>query len=424
LLVGGGILFLGCDQVQGLLGIGGEEGGNNEVPDVPVAFRTYYVAASGNDTNGGTSEAPLQTIEAVLEKLAAGYTQEDRLEEEAGEIIIRGEVTASGTILIEGPGYPSIVLRGESGSGSTLTWSGEANTDYLLKITKGARITLDEDLTLTRTTRNGAMVYIGTDGAFTMNGGDIAGDSLIKGRGVYVDDGGAFTMNGGTISGNSASGNPAFNGGGGVYVCNGTFTMSGGTISGNTADYYGGGVCVGGDGAFTMNEGEGTISGNTADSGGGVYVLGGAFTMSGGTISDNTADLDGGGVCVGGGGAFTMDEGTISGNSASGGSVLNGGGGVYVLKGTFTMSGGTISDNKAGYGGGVYVYTLGKFLKNLGCIIYGVDGDTNTKNTANNKGHAVFVKYVDISDQKCDNTAGVNVLLDSGIASAYGGWDK
>jgi hypothetical protein len=180
---------LGCDHVQGLLGIGGEEGGNNEVPDVPpppVAFRTYYVATIGNGfpRNDGTSEAPFGRVGLALGKLKADYAKEDwpdkgEPNEGFGEIIIRGAVTASSAILIDGPNSPFIVLRGESGSGSTLKRSGTTATDYLLKITKGARITLEKELTLIRTAANEAMVYVGTYSAVTMNGGDIAGDSLV-----------------------------------------------------------------------------------------------------------------------------------------------------------------------------------------------------------------------------------------------------
>jgi hypothetical protein len=84
------------------------------------------------------------------------------------------------------------------------------------------------------------------------------------------------------ITGNSTSVD-----GGGVSVT-GTFTMNGGEISGNTA-YGGGGVYVGSIGTFTMNDGE--ISGNTASyGGGGVFIRdfsgtgNPSFTKIGGTI--------------------------------------------------------------------------------------------------------------------------------------------
>ena len=80
-------------------------------------------------------------------------------------------------------------------------------------------------------------------------------------------------MNGGTIIGNNAlgTGSPINSGrGGGVYVNNGgEFTMNGGNIIGNTAKYFGGGVFS--KGKFTMNGGN--ITGNTAGGhGGGIYL--------------------------------------------------------------------------------------------------------------------------------------------------------
>jgi hypothetical protein len=152
--------------------------------------------------------------------------------------------------------------------------------------------------------------------------------------------GGSFIMEGGRISGNTAS----YYYGGGVFVGdNGIFTMNGGEISYNTAYYRGGGVYVDYGGTFTMSGGE--ISGNYAQtrdggdsSGGGVFVGNdGIFTMNGGKISRNAADENGGGVFVGKDATFTMIDGEISGNNT-----YYAGGGVYVSSGTFHIVTGTI----------------------------------------------------------------------------------
>ena len=91
-------------------------------------------------------------------------------------------------------------------------------------------------------------------------------------------------MNGGAISGNTALG------GGGVFVSDGSFTMNDGNIYGNTAIGAGGGVFVTG-GSFAMNGG--AISGNTAlGVGGGVFLSKGSFTKTGGVITGG--DLEGG----------------------------------------------------------------------------------------------------------------------------------
>jgi len=245
-------------------------------------------------------------------------------------------------------------------------------------------------------------VYIPNTGTFTMSGGEISGG---KGNGVYMpgsvqQGGGTFTMSGGKISSSTAAS------GGGVYVgAQATFTMNNGEISGNSVDTYnysgynsssyGGGVYVDRDvtynGTFTMNNGK--ISGNYVSAspsattynsqGGGVYVRG-TFTMKDGEISGNDA-LEGGGVYAGG--AFNMYGGKVSGNAGSANSSSYYGMGVYVNS-SFVMYGGEISGNGFtngfsqyyGTGGGVYVknstfrIVTGKIYNNFadtGRAIYG-----------------------------------------------------
>jgi hypothetical protein len=190
-----------------------------------------------------------------------------------------------------------------------------------------------------------SLVYIDSNSTVELHSGEIKGNSSTGyGGGVYINENGTFTMNGGTVSGNTASNNSDYGLGGGVYVNgNATLTMNGGTISGNTAHggySSGGGVFINDKGTFTMNGG--TISKNKSNYGGGVYVDNyGTFTMKAGTISENTADGNngyGGGVYVSSlGGTFTMDGGTISGNTAKTGK--------KGVDGTFTKNGGTVQDD-------------------------------------------------------------------------------
>jgi len=282
-------------------------------------------------------------------------------------------------------------------------------------------------------------VYVGKNGTFTMNGGEISGNNASNGGGVYVagtfimNDGkisgntsstssygggvyveGTFTMNGGEISGNTASSSMLYNmadnvrtypgGAGGVYVA-GVFTMTGGKISGNASrpysnvypTAYAGGVYV--NGSFTMKGGE--ISGNSASNGGGVYVNNGrTFTMEGGTISGNTAsngagvDVDGSFTLIGGEisanqngidvqGTFTMKGGKIYGN----GNKNTRGGGVCVNKsGTFTMERGEIFGNTAAVGGGVCVKGTTVFNKTGGTIYGYSSNDSNSNIVLNEEG--------------------------------------
>jgi hypothetical protein len=340
-------------------------------------------------------------------------------------------LTGTGSLIAVGNNV-TLVLRNItlSGRGNKSDISNRNNA-ALVQVENKGKLELETGVRITANYSRpsfGGGVDVNFGGAFTMNGGEISGNTAdssdsAAGGGVYVDTGGTFTMNGGEISGNTASSSSSTSSfsdayGGGVCVdTGGTFTMNGGEISGNTASSlsfyaasysYGGGVYA--NGTFIMSGGK--ISGNTADSysyssyssysrGGGVYAgSSGTFTMSGGEISDNTATTTtsfsaasysyGGGVYANG--AFAMSGGKISGNKASITSSFDTpattsssyrsdayGGGVCA-NGTFTMSGGEISGNTAdssslsyyyspySYGGGVCVYTSGNFVMNGGEI--------------------------------------------------------
>jgi hypothetical protein len=224
------------------------------------------------------------------------------------------------------------------------------------------------------TAGTGGGVYVAANGTFTMKGGEITNNTAtIDGGGVYVA--GAFTMGDNTsspvakITGNSAGTTSGGGNGGGVFFNSGNFTMNSGEISGNTG-HYGGGVAVNSV-LFTMNGGE--ISGNSATPhsggdggyGGGVYVFSGNFTMSDGEISGNgfvtvssIVTNYGGGVYVDGtNSSFTISGGEISDNKAN-----EAGGGVYINdEANLILTSGSITDNSViaatadAYGGGVYV---------------------------------------------------------------------
>ena len=180
------------------------------------------------------------------------------------------------------------------------------------------------------------------NGTFTMEGGNIAGNTSAKGDGggVYVNNGNNFTMNGGTITGNSAM---DYRGGYGGGVCSySDFIMNDGSIAYNTATHSGGGVCLWyEDCTFTMNGG--SITGNHATHSGGLYMYDASFTMNGGSITGNHAN-DGG---VGGGGTSLV---TISGspviknNTKTGGAYCN----VYLKESEHITIGGALTNAQIG----------------------------------------------------------------------------
>jgi hypothetical protein len=167
----------------------------------------------------------------------------------------------------------------------------------------------------------------------------------------------------------------------------------------NSSEGQGGGVYIE-EGSFFMNDGE--ISNNFAKFGGGVrQKIDDEFIMSGGTIKNNTGENAGGGVYLNGN-VFDFIGGSIAGNSAQLG------GGVLIHGGEFNMRGGSIGGNSAYANGGGLLVSRGTFEK-TGGIIYGADeDDVSLRNTASNKGHAVFT-----SDLIRDTTAGLDINLKS-----------
>ena len=169
----------------------------------------------------------------------------------------------------------------------------------------------------------GGGVYVA--GTFNMYGTSIVGNKTMKsdgsaggcGGGVYVNEGAVFTMNGECL----ITGNNSYNGAvyakglfamsensviafskggsvGAVLVDAGSFAMSGESrISYNEGTVFGGGVEVTNDGTFTMSENS-VIEHNKGKKAGGVYVVKGAFNMTGGSINNNTTTDNGGGVYV------------------------------------------------------------------------------------------------------------------------------
>ena len=255
----------------------------------------------------------------------------------------------------------------------------------------------------------GSAVMVNSTGTFNMMGGLIARNAsqdseygntstiARNGGAVYVK-GGTFNMSGGEISKNTAGAYYAPSDGGAVYVANdGAFKMSGGVITGNTASRNGGGVAVA-NGTFTMS-GNARVTGNNAFresnsnfktfNGGGVYVgENGVFTMNDSASVDtnetkccNAEILSrGGGVYVENGGVFNMnDQAAVKDNKASvrySGSFSDTvfGGGIYV-NGTLNLNGGSVTGNTAHLrGGGIYVDTKG--TANLGTGTVTVKGNT------------------------------------------------
>lgn len=273
----------------------------------------------------------------------------------------------------------------------------------------GVEITMEDGAVIrNNTNRNyelGGGILLGNGSTFTMNGGEISGNTANGGGGVAII-GSTMVMNGGKISNNSTyktTGQGSY--GAGVYVADyanasggdilfkpkpASFEMNGGKITGNKALDYGGGVLTFPQQSkkITINIKNGEISENqvTEGSGGAIAAFFGVteLNITGGTLKKNSAKNYGGGVFLYDATNATISKGMISENKAykgggvclyynsaakqTGGSIENNvaveGGGVY--GGTYTMTGGVIKDNNNSLtdeerlwrdGDGVYVGT-------------------------------------------------------------------
>jgi len=387
-----------------------------------TASTTYNVQLRAKNANGFSEFGPIASG-VTNDNLTPGlYRKNVRI----GQMDIASSLSFISTNAESGDEYYIVLGANESITSKTLNYSGKKvnitlmgydrertitlnRSGSMFVVNSGVTLTLEENITLVGRSSNSDSLVIISGGKLIMNNGsNITGneggssDNNYNGGGIYVTSNGDFTMNGGQISGNSIP--YGGNNGGGIYVNNGTFTMNNGEISGNTSR-SGNGIYVNSNGTFIMNDGK--ISGNNSYSsggGGGVYIVG-SFTMNGGEISGNTTTYNGGGVYV---------------------------------SGTFNMNGGKISNNSISfhfeaypsYGGGVYVSSDGTFTKSGNSTITGYSSDTINGNVVKKdtgliiqgNGHAVYVDSYPI--RRRETTAGPGVNLDSRKSGTGGEWEN
>jgi len=247
-----------------------------------------------------------------------------------------------------------------------------------------------------------------------------------------------FFLEAGIVGGNSNDdeGNKGQHGGGIFVHSSATVTMSGGRIAGNEAIACGGGINLGAnihDNNLIMTggiiggdiEGEGNIAGTD---GGGVRVgINSAFEMDDGRIIGNEA-VNGGGVVVLTDSIFNMRGGSVGSadNPDEGNTAVTGGGvsvGLGWIEGiatatSFNMYGGTIGNNSADFGGGVYVNdNVNGNVFNL----RGTDAKIITANEAEYDGGGVWVAEFAEMRMQITAPAATNVSITHNKAGRMGG---
>jgi hypothetical protein len=387
------------------------------VPKAP-APETYYVRADGNDQNDGLSE---ETPFRSLFKAAMTASRTDvKTITLLSSLDLSSEQSSNSerVFIIQGTGKDLITIRGKDG-GEKVVLSG-AGAGRRVVLVKGISYICFENVEISGGSSageggglgigGGAQVILGEGAAVTGNHSDTVGG------GIAVAPGGRLYIKGGSVSDNLALGV----GGGIAAVGVGTvLVMESGEIRKNKAE-GGGGVAVYEGGVFTLKDG--VISGNEAVVVGGGVVLNrsAALTMEGGSISDNTSAGSGGALALIDNCVFTMLNGEIANNAGRefGGAVASD------HTATLALLGGTIRKNHAGvHGGGIF--SSGIFLKTPEsfCVIYGNDAPEENANSAQ-LGSAVYISRDGYGDMIREQSAGRDVLLDSGITGVAGGWQE
>jgi hypothetical protein len=202
---------------------------------------TYQVKARSNKSSEGVDSASVSAhIGKLLEELR-NPTVTTVAEMEAILALLNTEGSGEWNITIGGSfslSSPVSLSSTDAALNITVTSSSEQIISLKQMVIKsGVSLVLEGKVTLEGMDSGTEMVWINSGGSFSLEEGASLCNN--RGGGVYVN--GAFTMNGGEISGNSVTTSitsitTTYSRGRGVYVgSSGTFTMSGGQISGNFA---------------------------------------------------------------------------------------------------------------------------------------------------------------------------------------------
>ena len=352
----------------------------------PIAyFLTAKKAPDGNDGDDYVAEfednnqkfVTLGAAISAAEKRGDEVTTIKLLKDISENNVVRSSDTKI-TIDLCGHTITSVVGKTNifSINGGDLTLKDSAGGGKLVPADK-----TENDISMTRA------IYIGRNGKFTLEGGEISGfDYNGDGAAIYCAPGTCeININGGTIKDNAASGS-----GGAIYIlANVTnsanvFNMTGGNISGNTAVSNGGGIYM------NVNN----ASSNTSK-----------LTISGGVIEDNHAGNQGGGIwCYGNNNANNKSEFAVYGCEIKNNSAYTGGAihasntgfnSPFILGDESKTT--IISGNSSTYiVGGAYIYNTSADAK--GVVICNVEFK---ENTATSSCGAMYVYSCNVSIKNC-----------------------
>lgn len=237
---------------------------------------------------------------------------------------------------------------------------------------------------------NGGALHLTGAGWVKVVGSTVSNNQAVEGGGLWNSGTGTMVVERSTIKQNSASGDAADQGGGGVYNDGGTVRVkhsylgsntadgvsgSGGgalnntgsmvfsnsTLYGNRSQRAGGGVeAIAGSTTIERSSLKHNKTGDNPGNGGGLHLTGeGTVEVSKSVLHQNRAGAEGGGLWNSASGTMRVQSTKFWGNVATGDAADNGGGAVFNDGGSLTVDGSVLVGNRApgsaGSGGGVFV---------------------------------------------------------------------
>ncbi|GMO48631.1 MAG: hypothetical protein Ta2G_04590 [Termitinemataceae bacterium] len=401
------------------------------------ADNSYFVSASGKDTNDGKSQkSAFQTLGKAIEIATSGELKTITVIgtivgsteiKNAGstEILITGLKNAKGKnmAVVTTTKEESLIFRVSSGKVRFENIVITGGVRGGLGLENGAEITLGENVKIEK---NSAAVGAGAfiDGAklFMLANSTISLNEADDGGGVWIQGGGSLIMQDTASIVSCKSGRSGGGGGGITLIAKSTLTLKDkATISNNEAKGAGGGFYSLDSTVLIQNEA--IIKNNKAENNAGAFYAKNSTI----TISDNTS-LTNNQAIRGGGAIFSNQSNiTMTGNSSiTGNKAVAFGGGVNMYNGgTFTMKGNSIikdnsigvtigkvsSSDGTGNGGGVFLSSDCKFImqekssitnnsaKSIGGGVYSQKGSTFTQGSGTVSGNKATEGDADISKE-------------------------
>ena len=226
---------------------------------------------------------------------------------------------------------------------------------------------------------NGGGLHVSGNGGTdtrVVNSEVIGNEAASEGGGLWNQEGSSLIVIGSDVSGNTASGDDADNGGGGIFNNGGDVRVNSSTINNNIADGVsgsGGGIFSTG-GIVAVKIGS-SVNGNTAiRAGGGVEIVDGIFRLRDSTLNFNVAGNNAGNPGNGGGLHVTGTSGTdtrVINSEVIGNIAANEGGGLWNQEGSFLrVFDSLLQDNLAFGNGGGGIFNNGGELFVLRSLLF------------------------------------------------------